>query len=186
MSMRFPIQLLVPPTVLFLFLAGRCGSDNGDAASAASGSSPASTSGPKIYAAKFCPALFPKIKAYVKAPLDSIMQSGDAFNDDMHLGDVGYVSCTFGHAGQGYVVTVSMHAGDVSKYTGITDKGYSALPGFGDQARAYDGSLRWVDVVKGSTACEAILTIADADLAERDWKQAAGKVCNAAFDLYHA
>lgn len=184
MSMRFRIRLLVPPAVLFLFLAGRCGSDNADSASAGAGAS--SASAPKITAAKFCPALLPKIKGYVKAPLDSIAQSNDAFNDDVHRGDEGYVSCTYGHAGQGYVVTVGMHAGDISRFEGITDKGYSPLQGFGDQARAYDGSLHWVDVVKGSTACEAILTIADADLAEKDWTQVAGKVCNASFDLYHS
>lgn len=177
-------RFLVAPAILFLCLAGRCGSDTADASSTASGSSLSSAVGPKISAAKFCPALMPKVKAFVKVALDSIVMANDETNDDLHRGEDGYLSCTYGHATEGYVITVGMNSGDVSRYKGLTEKGFVALPGFGDQARAYESSLRWVDVVKGSSACETIVTMANENLTE-EWKQVGGKICNAAFDLYH-
>jgi hypothetical protein len=166
--------------------AAACGSHTADAASASSDSAPASStaSKPRVSAAKFCPALMPKVQSLVKVSL-TIIQANDETNDDLHTGEDGYVSCTYGQPDQGYRITTGMHAGDVSHYEGTTEKGFTALPGFGDKARAYEASLRWVDVVKGSTACETILTVADESLTEADWKQVAGKMCNAAFDLYH-
>jgi hypothetical protein len=185
MSMRLAGHLLVAPALLFALLAARCGSDSADAAPASgSAAAAASPGGPKILAAKFCPALLPKVKAFVKVPLDSIKLAQDETNDDLHAGDDGYVSCTFSHAQEGYVITTGMHAGDVSRFVGTTEQGFTNLPGFGDHARAYDASLRWVDVVKGSVACETIVTMADGSLTESDWKQAGGKICNAAFELY--
>lgn len=180
MSMLVPHRLLAASTILFVIVAARCSSHDADAAAAPSGS--AAAGGPTISAAKFCPALLPKVQSFVKVSL-SILQANDETNDDLHTGDHGYVSCTYGH--DAYRVTTSMHAGDVSRYEGTAEKGFVPLPGFGDQARAYDATLRWVDVVKGSTACETILTVADEDLTGHDWKQVAGQMCNAAFALYH-
>lgn len=185
MSPRPPVRLLVPAVILFAGLAAACGSHDAEAASAAD-ASPAATvaSGPKVSAAKFCPALLAPVKTYVKVPLGIVM-ANDETNDDLHAGEDDYVSCTYGHDPDGYRLTISMHAGDVSKFEGTTEKGFVPVAGFGDKARAYEASIRWVDVVKGSTACEAIVTIANEDLTLPDWKQAAGKMCNAAFDLYH-
>lgn len=186
MSLPLPARLLALPAALLLFAGARCASHDADAASSASDSSPAATSanGPKVSAAKFCPALLANVKPYVKVPL-GIVQANDETNDDLHTGEDGYVSCTYGHDPDGYRLTIGMHAGDVSKYEGTTEKGFVPLPGFGDKARAYEASIRWVDVVKGSAACEAIVTISNEDLTESDWKQAGGKMCNAAFALYH-
>ena len=186
MSMRLAGQLVVAPAMLFVLMAARCGSDSADAASASSNSpsADASASGPKVSAARFCPALLAKIQAYVKVPW-GIVQANDETNDELHTADDGYVSCTYGHEGEGYRITTGMHAGDVGAYEGTSQKGFSSLAGFGDQARAYEASLRWIDVVKGSTACETILDVPNESLTESDWKQVAGKMCNAAFDLYH-
>lgn len=172
-------RLLVPTTVLFVFLAARCASHDADAASTPASSA---ASGPGVSAAKFCPALLPKVQSFVKVPLTTV-QANDETNDDLHRGDDGYVSCTYGN--DVYRVTITMNAGDVSKYEGTNQQGFVPLAGFGDKARAYDGTVRWVDVVKRSTACETILSVADKDLTESDWKQVAGKMCNAAFTLYH-
>ncbi|MGH7648452.1 MAG: hypothetical protein ACREND_10070, partial [Gemmatimonadaceae bacterium] len=180
MSRCLLVRTLVAPAVLFALVAAGCGSHTADAASASPDSAPSSAAagGPKVSAAKFCPALMPKVQSLVKVSL-SIIQANDETNDELHTGDAGYVSCTYGRQDQGYRITTGMHAGDVSHYEGTTEKGFTALPGFGDNARAYDASIRWVDVVKGSTACETILTVADESLTEPDWKQVAGKMCNA-------
>jgi len=185
MFLRHPARFVALPVVLLVTAAARCSSSNADAASAASDLPPAAApaSGPKISAAKFCPALLAKVKGYVKVPLDAL-EANDETNDAMHTGEDGYVSCTYGHDPDGYRVTIGMHAGDMSKYEGTTEPGFVPLAGFGDHARAYDASIRWVDVVRASTACETILTMADENLTERDWKQVGGKMCNAAFDLY--
>src|SRR5579862_2130013 len=84
------------------------------ASSSDSSSTAASANGPKVSAAKFCPALLANVKSYVKVPL-GVVQAQDETNDDLHTGEDGYVSCTYGHDPDGYRLTIVMHAGDVSK-----------------------------------------------------------------------
>lgn len=134
-----------------------------------------------IGAAAFCKRLQPKLQPLVKIPL-TLFRADDSTTDPLHAGEAPYVDCDFRR--QGAQVDVSLH--DDSGHDLFDDPnkpGYAALPRLGDKARySVKGAMGmvWVDVVRGSLACEARLT-ADAGQINGDWKQAAGRMCEAAF-----
>lgn len=177
----------LPCFVIMATLAAKCGGDasaagsddasGGTAVAAASGgSSTASSSDPK----KFCAALLPQVQALIKIPL-TVLSADDSHTDNMHTGEDGYVNCVNGSGG--YRATVIMSNDPDKAFTSALKKGYEALPGFGDVARSSHSAYQWVDVMKGKTFCEAIVTIDDKDIVAGDWKQTGGKMCMAAFAL---
>jgi hypothetical protein len=177
----------VPCFMIVAALAAKCGGDasaagtdvaTGAPAPAASGSgtSSASATDPK----KFCAALLPQVQALIKLPL-TVKSADDSHTDNMHTGDDGYLSCVNGNGD--YRATVTMSNDPDKVFTSAPKKGYEALAGFGDVARSSHSGFQWVDVMKGSTFCEAIVTIDDKDIVSGDWKQTGGKMCMAAFAL---
>lgn len=153
---------------------------NGDATPGPTKAGDAPTS---VNAKAFCAKLQPAVQPLVKAPL-SLFKADDSTTDQMHAGESQYADCDFRQ--QNTQIDVSLH--DDSGHDLFDDpneKGYAPLSGFGDKARySVKGAMgmRWVDVVRGSVACEARLT-ADGDQINGDWKQAAGKMCDAAFAM---
>lgn len=164
-------------------LAAKCGGDAtagapevSSAGAASGGSTSASSTDPK----QFCAWLLPQVQALIKLPL-TVMSADDSHSDDAHTGEAGYLSCVNGNGG--YRATIIMSDDPDKAFTSAPKQGYDALPGFGDVARSSHGGLQWVDVMKGKTFCEAIVTIDDSNLIAGDWKQAGGKMCMAAFAL---
>lgn len=177
----------LPCFVIVAALAAKCGGDASAAgpdvasggpapAAASSGSSEASSSDPK----KFCAALLPQVQALIKIPL-TVLSADDSHTDNMHTGEEGYLSCVNGSGD--YRATVIMSNDPDKAFTSTLKKGYEALPGFGDVARSSHSGFQWVDVMKGKTFCEAIVTIDDKDIVAGDWKQTGGKMCTAALAL---
>lgn len=167
--------------VVVVSLAARCGSSTDAAAAAPDSSAQAPrTSGESSHAASdpkaFCAALLTAIQPLVKVPL-TVQSAHDAHNDDMHTGEPGFAQCVFKHGQAGVTLTLS----DEKSFDATPDKGFSALPGFGDKARAYDGSMEWVDVMKGKSFCEAIVVLPPEQITDGDWKQTGGKMCVAAY-----
>lgn len=179
---RLRLALATPAFLVAVALAAKCGDASAAApAQSANDVSPAqstSASAAALDPKKFCASLLPQIQALFKIPL-TLMSADDSHSDDMHTGEAGYVSCVNGNGG--YRATVIMSSDPQKKFTSELKKGYEALPGFGDVARSAHSSYQWVDVMKGSTFCEGIVTIDDKDLASGDWKQTGGKMCTAAF-----
>lgn len=164
--------------VVIVSLAARCGSSADAAAQPGDASaqpSPASVAQSATDPKAFCAAMLTAIQPMVKVPL-TVESAYDAHNDDMHIGEAGYLQCILRHTPYGITLTLS----DEKTITPSADKRFSDLPGFGDKARAYTGSLQWVDVMKGKTFCEAIVSLSPEQLTE-DWKQAGGKMCMLAY-----
>lgn len=173
------IPVFMVAAVLGAKCVGEASAAGPDASSvgAASGDSPTvSPTDPK----KFCAALLPQVQALVKLPL-TVMSADDSHTDDMHTGEEGYLSCVNGNGG--YRASVIMSNDPGKKFTSEVKKGYEALPGFGDVARSSHSAYQWIDVMKGNSFCEAIVTINDKDIVADDWKQTGGKMCMAAFAL---
>ncbi|HZS60526.1 MAG TPA: hypothetical protein VFA43_14730 [Gemmatimonadaceae bacterium] len=128
-------------------------------------------------AAQVCASLQPSVQALVKIPL-KIKSAEDATTDDLHQGEAGYYSCTFA-AASGYQVTVIL-SDEKSFKDG--EQRYHPLPGFGDRGRFTDGSIHFVDVMKGKTFCEVLVGMPDDQFTE-EWTHASGKICVAAFGV---
>jgi hypothetical protein len=170
---------------MFLFvvtLAARCGASHDAAAQAEDGSAQAPPAGGSSHSSSdpkaFCAAVLEAVQPMVKIPL-TVESATDAHNDDLRQGEAGYAQCHFVHQRAGVTLTLS----DEKSFNASTEKGFTALPGFGDRARAYSGSLQWVDVMKGKSFCEAIVTLAPEQLTE-DWKQVGGKMCTIAYSKH--
>lgn len=179
---RLRLALATPAFLLAVASAAKCGdaSAAAPARSAIDASSPpgASAGAAAVDPKKFCASLLPQIQALIKIPL-TVLSADDSHSDDMHTGEPGYLSCVNGNGG--YRATVIMSSDPEKKFTSDVKKGYEALPGFGNVARSSHSGIQWVDVMKGSTFCEAIVTIDDKDIVSDDWKQTGGKMCMAAF-----
>ncbi len=135
-----------------------------------------------ITAKVFCGKLQPLVQPMVKPSL-ILSRADDSRSDSMHAGEAQYVDCDFRQ--QNTQLDVSLHDDSDKEFDNATLKGYAALPGFGDRARySVSGAMgmRWVDVVRGTTACEARITMEDSQI-NGDWKQAGGKMCEAAFKV---
>jgi len=179
----------VPLFVIAAALAAKCGGNASAASSdvASGGAEPSSAPASGVSSSpsstdpkKFCAALLPQVQALIKLPL-TVMSADDSHTDQMHTGEAGYLSCVNGNGG--YRATVIMSDDAEKAFTSAPKKGYEALPGYGDVARSSQSGITWVDVMKGKTFCEAIVTIDDKDIVAGDWKQAGGKMCMAAFAL---
>jgi hypothetical protein len=131
--------------------------------------------------AAFCAKLQPLVQPLV-TPALTLFKASDATTDDLQAGDAAYVECDFRPPSA--QVDVSLHDDSDHRFDDASEKGYAALPGFGDRARylARSSEMRWVDVVHGSIACEARFTMPDSQI-NGDWKQAAGKACDAALSV---
>jgi hypothetical protein len=181
---RVRLALATPAFLFAVALAAKCADSSVAATSQAPDSpsaTPSTTSGSSagtVDPKKFCATLLPQIQALIKLPL-TVMSADDSHSDVMHTGDQGYVSCVNGNGD--YRATIIMSSDPAKKFTSEVKKGFEALPGFGDVARAAHSGFQWVDVMKGDTFCEAIVTIQDSDLKAGDWKQTGGKMCMAAF-----
>jgi hypothetical protein len=130
-------------------------------------------------AAGFCAKLQASVQPLVTAPLSSFSVD-DSTTDEMHAGERDYVRCIFRQRDSR--IDVSLHDDTDGLFDDSGKKGYAALSGFGDKARytVGRGEMQWVDVVHGSIACETRFAV-DARLLNGDWKQVAGKMCEAAF-----
>ncbi|OOG56847.1 hypothetical protein B0E48_12235 [Rhodanobacter sp. C03] len=130
-------------------------------------------------AAAFCAKLQASVQPMVTAPLTSF-SIDDSTTDEMHAGERDYVRCIFRQRDS--QIDVSLHDDTDGLFDDSGKKGYAALSGFGDKARYTVGreEMQWVDVVHGSIACETRFAV-DARLLNGDWKQVAGKMCEAAF-----
>lgn len=188
---RFDFQhaVAIPVFILATALAANCGGDasasppdaaNGGASSQASAASGGSSSSSPTDPKKFCAALLPQVQALIKAPL-TVLSADDSHSDVMHTGEPGYVSCVNGSGG--YRATIIMSDDPGKAFTSQLQPHFQALPGFGDVARSSQGGIQWVDVMKGKTFCEAIVTIDDKDILAGNWKTTGGKMCMAAFAL---
>jgi hypothetical protein len=130
-------------------------------------------------AKSFCSKLQPLVQPLVKLPL-VLSRADDSKSDSLHAGETQYVDCDFRQ--KNTQLDVSLHDDSDKMFDNTAQRGYAALPGFGDKARySVRGAMgmRWVDVVRGTTACEARFTLEDGQL-KGDWKQAGGKMCDAA------
>ncbi|MEO6967340.1 MAG: hypothetical protein ABI132_02635 [Rhodanobacteraceae bacterium] len=157
--------------------------DGRDAAAASTPPNTTSdTSKSAVNAKTFCAKQQPAVQPLVKVPLVLFKASDSNSEKEMHMGENDFVDCDFRQ--QNTQINVSLH--DDSDHTLFDDsdeKGYAPLAGFGDKARySVKGAMgmRWVDVVRDSGACEARLTMDDGQI-NGDWKQTAGKMCDAAF-----
>ncbi len=153
----------------------------GAASTASASPAPAATPARAPSGATFCGTLQPLVQPLVKPAL-SLFQASDATTDDLHRGEPHYVDCDFRFSSGQF--DVGLHDDADHQFDDATAKGYAPLPGFGDHARylVKQQEMRWVDVVRGSTACEARFTMADSQI-KGDWKQAAGNACNAALSV---
>jgi len=129
-------------------------------------------------AAQYCAGLLPAVQALVKTPL-AVKSADDASSDVVHTGEPGYVACVFSSGAYG--VTIILSDDPDKRFTNGTGKGYVPLAGFGDVARVHNGSMTWVDVMKGSHFCEVIDVLPNEALTDADWTHGAGKMCLAAF-----
>jgi hypothetical protein len=181
-SPRLRLAIVVPALMAAIFSAAKCGDASAAPASRsdadASPASTATTSTSSVDPKKFCATLLPQIQTLIKIPL-TVVSADDSHSDNMHMGEQGYLSCVNGSGD--YRATIIMSGDPGKKFTSEPKKGYDPLTGFGDIARSSHSGYQWVDVMKGDTFCEAIVTIADKDLASGDWKQTGGKMCMAAF-----
>jgi len=135
-----------------------------------------------IPAKAFCGKLQPLIQPLVKPAL-VLSRADDSQTDPDHAGEAQYVDCDFRQ--QNTQLDVSLHDDSDRIFDNPTEQGYAPLPGVGDKARySVRGAMgmRWVDVVRSTTACEARLTMEDSQI-NGDWRQAGGKICETALKL---
>ena len=133
-------------------------------------------------AAQLCGEVRPAVQALVKSPL-TIKSADDATTDDLHTGEAGYFSCTFS-AASGAFLTVILSDDPEKAFLEAQQKGYQPLAGFGDRARVANGSIRFVDVMKGKTFCEVLVGMPEDQFVGTDWTHAAGKMCVAAIAVH--
>jgi hypothetical protein len=157
---------------------------------AASGTDAAAASAPSTDGARktaaidgktFCPRLQSAIQRLVNVP-PTLHEASDSMTDKMmHMGERNFVDCDFRQ--RQTQVDISLHDdSDHHLFDDPNEKGYAPLSGFGDRARSASAmGEHWVDVVRGSVACEARLGLEDDGQVKGDWKQAAGRMCDAAF-----
>ena len=131
---------------------------------------------PRLSARKLQPA----VQSKVKVPLN-LFKAGDSRTDDINAGDPTCIGCVFDSNGKR--VTVIMRAKsdamERDKRNGLTP-----VSGYGDQAfysGEKGGQLHWVDAVRGSDFCEALLAVEPSDLGSGDFSKTAGQICVAAF-----
>jgi hypothetical protein len=174
-------------TIVVLLLVGACSATSTAQQTAGAGASDPATTIASDHAAPgqasaFCAKLQPLVQPFVK-PVLTRFRAADGTTDDLHAGEPHYVDCDFRPAGG--QVDVSLHDDSDHRFDDAAKDGYAALPGFAAPARytARAGEMRWVDLVRGSIACEARFTMDDAQI-NGDWKQAAGKICEAALALH--
>jgi hypothetical protein len=132
----------------------------------------------QMSASAYCAKLQPLVQQLVKPAL-ALFKASDPTTNDLQAGDAAYIECDFRPPST--QVDISLHDDSDHEFDDAGKQGYAALAGFGDKARytVENGEMRWVDVVRRSIACEARFTMKDAEI-NRDWKQAAGKICEAA------
>jgi hypothetical protein len=161
-------------------ISGACAGTSTAQPAAASTPAPAAPHATKSGAA-FCAALQPLVQPLVKPAL-TLFKASDAATDDLQAGDAAYVECDFRPPSA--QVDVSLHDDSDHRFDDTNAKGYAALSGVAGKARytVQNGEMRWIDVVRGSIACEARFTMPDAQI-NGDWKQAAGRICEAAFSV---
>lgn len=136
-------------------------------------------------AAAFCMKLKPLVQPFVKIPL-VLFSADDATSDEMHAGESQYRHCQFRQS-DGSMIDIGMHDDSDGLFDDAAKNGYAALTGYSDKGRyTVRGSAgqKWLDLVRGKTACEARFALDDdGSPLNRDWKDVGGKVCTAAFAL---
>ena len=162
-------------------IIGACTGTSTAQPAAASTPAPATAKNAPMSAAAFCAKLQPQVQPLVKPAL-TLFKASDATTNDLQAGDAAYVECDFRPPSA--QIDVSLHDDSDHRFDDASAKGYAALPGFAGKARytVQNGEMRWIDVVHGSIACEARLTMPDSQI-NGDWKQAAEKICEAAFSV---
>ena len=122
----------------------------------------------------------PMVQPLVKIPL-ALAQVNDSSNDDLNTDDSTYASCMYS-SGAKRVTLIMRAASDMlerDKRNGLTP-----VSGYGDQAfysGEKGGGLHWVDAVRGSDSCEALLGVETGDLVNGDFAGTGGQICLAAF-----
>ena len=172
-------------TAIALAVLGACSNTPGVQAAATSGdamSASAKTSAPaaSLNAKDYCTKLQPAVQSNMKIPL-SLFKADDSHSDDTYADDPNYVSCIFDSNGKR--VTVIMRARNDAMERDQRN-GLTPVSGYGDQAfysGEKGGQLRWVDVVRGSDFCEALLGVEASDLGNGDFSKTGGQICVAAF-----
>ncbi len=167
---------LTPGIATILFAISVCTPTSGAPRSSAQ----SSTRSARASAAAFCAQVQAKAQPLVKPAL-VLYSATDGSTDDLHRGESDYVDCDFRPPNA--QIDISLREDTDGHFSDATKPGYAPLLGFGDKGRyvTHDQSgMRWVDIARGKVACEARLTIADAQL-NGEWKQVAGRLCEAAF-----
>ncbi len=161
-------------------MIGACTGTSRAQPAAASTPAPAAAKNAAMSGAAFCAKVQPLVQPLVKPAL-TLFKASDAIANDLP-GDAAYVECDFRPPSA--QVDISLHDDSDHRFDDANEKGYAALPGFAGKARysVRSGEMRWVDVIRGSIACEARFTMPDAQI-NGDWKQAAVKICEAAFSV---
>jgi hypothetical protein len=129
----------------------------------------------------FCRKLQPLVQAFVK-PTIAHFSASDHTTATAQASDPDFLECDFRPPDA--QIDVSLHGDADHQFDDPNELGHAPLAGFGDKARhsAQIAEMRWVDVVRGSIACEARFTIPDSQI-NGDWKQATGKICETAFSV---
>ncbi len=182
-----PVASASIAVIVVLSLLGACSSTPTAQRSPGAGASdPSATTASDHQGALSAPAFCAKVQLLVQPfvkPTLTLFRAADSTTDDLHAGEAHYVDCDFRPAGS--QVDVSLHDDADHRFDDATRDGYAPLPGFGDHARysTKGGEMRWVNLVRGSIACEARFTMDDAQI-NGDWTQAAGKICEAALTVH--
>ena len=176
--------LLSPRIALtsLLFALAACSNVSGTPAAAADApGAPGKANDPtrSVDAKTWCAKLQPAVQSKVKIPL-SLFKADDSRTEDAYADDPTYVSCIFDSNGK-RVTVIARAAGDMME----RDKrnGLEPISGYGDQAfysGEKGGQLHWVDVVRGSDSCEALLGLEAGDLASGNFSKGGGEICVAA------
>lgn len=163
-----------------------CSQPSGTAAppgntAAATPASDTATTTAAIDGKAFCAKLQPAIQPLVRVPLKLYKASDSITEKEMHMGENDFVDCDFRQ--RQTQVDVSLHDdSDHALFDDPNAKGYAPLAGFADKARSASAmGEHWVDVVRGSIACEARLGLADDGQVVGDWEHVAAGMCVAAF-----
>lgn len=173
-------------TAAILATLSACSDTAGTQTAAASGAAmPSAAAKPGgtpagVDARTYCVKLQPAVQSKMKIPL-SLFKADDSHSDDAYADDPTYISCIFDSNGKR--VTVIMRARNDAMERDRRN-GLTPVSGYGDQAfysGEKGGQLRWVDVVRGSDFCEALLGVEPSDLGTGDFGKTGGQICVAAF-----
>jgi hypothetical protein len=136
-------------------------------------------------ATAFCKKLQPALQPYIKVPL-LLAMADDSTNDEMHVGETQYRHCQFRQA-DGSMVDIGLHDDSDGRFDDANRQGYGPLTGSPDRGRyTVRGSAgqKWLDLVRGKTACEARFALdEDGSPLNHDWKEVGAKICAVAFTL---